>query len=243
MSNKLGSFISKKGNQGLKVMLAAHMDEVGFIVKRIDDKGYIYFQPVGGWWPQVLLAQQVIITTYKGKEIFGFIGCKPPHVLKAEKRKEMVQIEDMFIDLGVSSKQEVIDLGIQIGDMITPKTEYRKMNNDKYLFGKAMDNRIGCAIVVDVMKRLDNPSNQIYGVATVQEEVGLRGATTCANLINPDIAIVSGTSAGAAVLHTKSFLPATATVDFIAATTGSVEVIRTPIIAEVMFGVNWKFRD
>ena len=114
ISDKLGSFISRKGNNGLRVMLAAHMDEVGFIVKRIDENGYIYFQPVGGWWPQVLLAQQVIITTYKGKEIFGFIGCKPPHVLKAEKRKEMVQIEDMFIDLGVSSKQEVIDLGIQM---------------------------------------------------------------------------------------------------------------------------------
>ncbi len=195
-SDNLGSFISQKGDKGLKVMLAAHMDEVGFVVKYIDNSGFIYFQPAGGWWAQVLLAQQVIIHTYDGKKINGFIGCKAPHILPIEKRSEMVKIEDMFIDIGVDSKDEVEQSGIQIGDMIVPKCEYYEMVNPKYLFGKAMDNRIGCAIMVDVMKNIADLeiNNQVFGVATVQEEVGLRGATTASNKINPDISIAIDTS-------------------------------------------------
>lgn len=189
--DNLGSFIGIKKGNGPKIMLAGHMDEVGFIVKRIDDNGFIYFQPAGGWWSQVMLAQRVVITTEAGTEILGVIGSKPPHVLNAEERNKVVDIKDMYIDLGVASKEEVIALGIEIGDMITPDVKFERMNNEKFLLGKAWDNRVGCYVISEVMKHFsDKEVNcNIYGVGTVQEEVGLRGAMTSANKINPDIAI------------------------------------------------------
>ena len=193
--DNLGSFISNKKGNGPKIMLAAHMDEVGFIVKYIDDNGFIFFEPVGGWWNQVMLAQKVTITTSKDKEIYGVIGSKPPHVLGVEERKKTVDMKDMFIDIGVSSKEEVINSGILVGDMITPYAEFMEMENSDYLMAKAFDNRIGCYIVIEVMKRLEkeNLNADVYGVATVQEEIGLRGAKTSADIINPDIAIAVDT--------------------------------------------------
>lgn len=189
--DNLGSFIGIKKGDGPKIMLAGHMDEVGFIVKRIDENGFIYFQPAGGWWSQVMLAQRVVITTETGREILGVIGSKPPHVLNAEERNKVVEIKDMYIDLGVASREEVINLGIEIGDMITPDVKFEKMNNEKYLLGKAWDNRVGCYVISEVMKHFSEKEVKcnIYGVGTVQEEVGLRGAMTAANKINPDIAI------------------------------------------------------
>ena len=190
-ADNLGSIITLKKGNGPKIMLAAHMDEVGFIVKRIDDNGFIYFQTIGGWWGQVLLAQRVTITTSKGDKIYGVIGSKPPHVLPAEARKVPVEINDMFIDLGVKNKKEVEDLGIKIGDMITPDSKFSLMNNSDYMIGKAFDNRIGVYVMIEVMKKLKdkNINANVYGVGTVQEEIGLRGANTTAHIINPDISI------------------------------------------------------
>ncbi len=195
-SDNLGSFIARIGDKGPKIMLASHMDEVGFVVKHIDDNGFISFVPVGGWWNQVMLAQKVRITTRDNKTYDGVIGSKPPHVLSVEERKKPVEIDDMFIDLGVYSKEEVQNLGIKPGDMITPVGDYQKLANQDFVLGKAFDNRIGCYIICEVLKRLGNDRNNeatIYGVSTVQEEIGLRGATTSSNLINPDIAIAVDT--------------------------------------------------
>lgn len=193
--DKLGSLIYTKGDHGPKIMLAAHMDEVGFVVKNIDDNGFIYFMPVGGWWNQVMLAQKVRITTEDGKTYEGVIGSKPPHVLSAEERKQPVDMNDMFIDLGVYSKEEVENLGIKPGDMICPVGDMTSMSNPDFVLGKAFDNRIGCYIVSEVLKTLakERIASQVYGVFTVQEEIGLRGATTSSNLINPDIAIAVDT--------------------------------------------------
>ncbi len=195
--DKIGSFISKSRHDGdVKVMLAAHMDEVGFVVSKIDDNGFIFIKPVGGWWSQVVLAQKVKITTRDGKKFNGVTGSKPPHILSATARKKPIDLDDVYVDLGVDSKQEVIDLGINIGDMITPNIEFEVMNNEKYLLAKAWDNRIGCYIMSEVMKRIheDELSCSVYGVATTSEEIGLRGAKTAANFINPDIAIAIDTS-------------------------------------------------
>jgi endoglucanase len=172
----LGSLIAKKTGKegGPKIMIAGHLDEVGFTV--------------GGWWSQVMLAQRVTIVTKKG-DVTGIIGSKPPHILSAEARKKPVEIKDMFIDIGASSREEAARWGIQPGDMVVPYFEFTVMNNEKMLLAKAWDNRIGCAIAIEVLKRLkgvDHP-NIVFGVGTVMEEVGTRGAKTAATKIEPDI--------------------------------------------------------
>jgi putative aminopeptidase FrvX len=187
----LGSLIAKKTGKenGPKIMVAGHLDEVGFMVTQIDDKGFIRFQTVGGWWSQVMLAQRVTIVTRKG-DVTGVIGSKPPHILPPDARKKPVEIKDMFIDIGASSRDEAMEWGVRPGDQIVPYFEFTVLNNEKMLLAKAWDNRIGCAIAIDVLKQLKNADhpNVVYGVGTVQEEVGLRGAKTSANFIQPDIA-------------------------------------------------------
>ncbi len=187
----LGSLIARKAGDenGPKIMVAGHLDEVGFMITQIDDKGFLRFQTIGGWWSQVMLAQRVTIVTRKGN-VTGIIGSKPPHVVSAEVRNKPVDIKDMFIDIGASSKEEVAEWGVRPGDMVVPYFEFTVMNNEKMLLAKAWDNRIGCAIAIDVLKQLKDVHhpNIVYGVGTVQEEVGLRGAKTSANQIKPDIA-------------------------------------------------------
>jgi endoglucanase len=189
-TDNLGSLIAKKVGKdgGPKIMIAGHLDEVGFMITQIDDKGFLRFQTVGGWWSQVMLAQRVTIVTSKG-DVTGVIGSKPPHILSAEARKKPVEIKDMFIDIGASSREEVLEWGVRPGDMVVPYFEFTVMNNEKMLLAKAWDNRIGCAIAIDVLKQLkaeDHP-NVVYGVGNVQEEIGLRGAKTAAYSIEPDI--------------------------------------------------------
>lgn len=187
----LGSIIAKKEGlaDGPKVMITGHLDEVGFMVTKIDKDGFIRFQTVGGWWSQVMLAQRVTIVTRDGHNITGVIGSTPPHVLPAEARKKPADIKDMFIDIGAASKEEALSWGILPGDMIVPYFEFTVMNNENYLLAKAWDNRIGCAIAIDVMKQLENEQhpNVLYSVGAVQEEVGLRGAKTATHLVEPDI--------------------------------------------------------
>lgn len=190
-TDHLGSIIGEKigAENGPKIMVAGHLDEVGFMVTRIDSKGFIYFQTIGGWWSQVMLAQRVTIMTKEGN-LTGVIGSKPPHILPPEARKKPVDIKDMFIDIGASSKEEAEEFGVRPGDSIVPYFEFTQMKNEKMLLAKAWDNRIGCAIAIEVLDQLkdeDHP-NIVYGVGTVQEEVGLRGARTSAHLIQPDIA-------------------------------------------------------
>ena len=189
-TDNLGSLIAKKvgDENGPKIMVAGHLDEVGFMITQIDSKGFLRFQTVGGWWSQVMLAQRVTIVTSQG-EVTGVIGSKPPHILPPEARKKPVDIKDMFIDIGASSREEVQDWGVKPGDMVVPHFEFTVMNNEKMLLAKAWDNRIGCAIAIDVLRNLKDAShpNVVYGVGTVQEEVGLRGARTAAAKIQPDI--------------------------------------------------------
>ncbi|WP_050616804.1 M42 family metallopeptidase [Bacillus testis] len=191
VTDGLGSLIAKKtgDENGPKIMVAGHMDEVGFMVTRIDEKGFVYFQTVGGWWSQVMLAQRVTIFTAKG-ELTGIMGSKPPHILSAEARKKPVDIKDIFIDIGASSAEEAKEWGVRPGDMVVPYFEFTVMNNPKMLLAKAWDNRIGCAIAIDVMKNLktEQHPNIVYGVGTVQEEVGLRGAKTATFKVQPDLA-------------------------------------------------------
>jgi putative aminopeptidase FrvX len=196
--DNLGSIIAKKvGNpNGPRIMVAGHMDEVGFMVTTITDEGYVKFTPAGGWWSQVMLAQQMVITTCDNKEIRGVIGAKAPHILTAEERAKPVAMDKMYLDLGVANKEEAVKLGIKPGDMITPYIEAIEMSNPKYLLGKAWDNRVGCAAAIQVLENIqgEKHENIYFGVGTVQEEVGLRGAKTSSYKIQPDIGIALDTT-------------------------------------------------
>ncbi len=184
----LGSFISKKGDGDIKVALVSHMDEVGFIIKHIDENGYLFFDPIGSWFNQTMLNQKVIIKDFDDNNHIGIIGSIAPHSLTSKLKEKPIAIEDMFIDVGLNSKEEVLQAGINIGNFVAPYSEYIEFGKDK-IMSKALDNRIGNSIVIDVMKNLDNKNIELYGVGTVQEEVGLRGAQTSASTIKPDIAI------------------------------------------------------
>lgn len=194
--DRLGSVIARKQGtaDGPKIMFAGHMDEVGFMVTYITDEGYLKFQTLGGWWEQVMLAQRVVVHTRKG-ELMGVIGSKPPHILSPDERKKVVEKKDMFIDIGVDSKEEALALGVRPGDPVVPVCPYTPLANPKYVMAKALDNRVGCALVVEIMKSLQGVEhpNTAYGVATVQEEVGLRGAATSTYAIEPDIAFALDT--------------------------------------------------
>ena len=191
-----GIFAKHTGDkEGPRVLMGAHMDEVGFMVSRITDEGFLFFVPIGGWWSQVVLAHQVTVTTQDGKEYIGVTGSKPPHVLTQEVRNKPIDIKDVFIDIGATSKEEVHEMGIRPGDMITPYIKTRRMNKTSFLLGKAWDNRIGCAVAIEALKYAaeNKHPNILFSGANVQEEIGLRGAKVAPNLIKPDIAIALDT--------------------------------------------------
>ncbi|MBU9827591.1 peptidase [Rahnella perminowiae] len=188
----LGSFIARKGTRGPKVALIAHMDEVGFIVKHINAEGFIYFDTVGSWWNQSMLNQRVEIKTASGEKIPGIIGSVSPHALTEEDKCHPVKIEKMFIDIGAASAEQVRERGVAVGDFICPEPFFSTFGDDG-IMAKALDNRAGCAVVAEIFRQCQNPDIQLYAVATVQEEVGLRGAQTSAEAVKPDIAIVIDT--------------------------------------------------
>src|SRR5438105_11424676 len=142
ISDNLGSIVAYKSGQGVnpdnapRVLLAGHMDEVGFLVTMIDDDGFLKFQTLGGWWEQVMLAQRVTVQTHKG-DLVGVFGSKPPHILSADDRKKMVEKKDMFIDIGVMSKEEAKEAGVRPGDPIIPICPFTVMANEKMLLAKA----------------------------------------------------------------------------------------------------------
>ncbi|OCA92214.1 M42 family metallopeptidase [Pseudobacillus wudalianchiensis] len=170
------------------VMVAGHMDEVGFMVTQITDNGMIRFQPLGGWWGQVLLAQRVQIMTNNGP-VIGVIGSIPPHLLSEEQRKKPMEIKNMLIDIGADDKEDTKKIGIKPGQSILPVSPFTPMANEKKILAKAWDNRYGCGLAIELLKELKGEKlpNTLYSGATVQEEVGLRGAQTAAEMIKPDI--------------------------------------------------------
>jgi len=176
-----------------RIMLAAHMDEVGFAVQSITKTGLIKFSPLGGWWPHTLLAQRVRILTRAGSEILGIIGAKPPHFLQEAERDRLMKLDDMFIDVGAGSREEVlVELGIRLGDPIVPLSPFTPLSRPDLFVCKALDDRIGVALTIQLIQELesrDHP-NTVVAVATVQEEVGVRGAQTAAFTAKPDAAIV-----------------------------------------------------
>jgi endoglucanase len=189
--DRLGSFIlEKKGGPGPRVMLAGHLDEVGFMVKSVTKEGYLKFLPLGGWWGHVVLGQRLIVKTRRG-DVIGVVGSKPPHELREEDRKKVLEVREMYIDVGATSDWDVRKkLDIRPGDPIIPDSKFTQMANPNLMLAKAWDNRIGCALAAETAKRLQGVKhpNTLFAVATVQEEVGLRGAQTSAFKVQPDVA-------------------------------------------------------
>ncbi len=192
--DQLGSitaFKKSKQENAPKVMLLGHMDEVGFLVKDITETGVLKLHPVGGWFSQTLLAHRVNVTNRYGEVFKGTIGSIPPHMLSAADRAKPMEIAQMAVDVGAQDKEEVLSWKIQVGDMVVVDGPFEKLN-EKRLLAKAFDNRYGCVMGLDILNSLkdkDLPFD-LYVGASVQEEVGLRGATTITNMINPDYAIV-----------------------------------------------------
>jgi len=195
--DRLGSVYGvKRGDaESPRVMLISHLDEIGFMVKEITPEGYLKFLPLGGWWGHVALGQRMRIITSKGT-IIGVTGSRPPHLLPPKDREKVLDIADMFIDVGVQEKYDVTKrLGIRPGDPIVPDSNFTIMGNKKMYMSKAFDNRMACAAVVEVAQKLKKARhpNTFLPCASVQEEVGLRGAQTLAHVTEPDICIVCDT--------------------------------------------------
>lgn len=186
-TDNMGNLIMvKKGkDDGKKIMLAAHMDEIGLMVRHIDKEGFIKFSKIGGINDQMLLNQEVYIHTDNGK-VLGVLGSKPPHRMKASEKRKPVEYENMFIDIGAKDKEEAEKI-VNVGDVATINREFSTLRGS-IVAGKAFDNRVGCLVLIEVMKRIKSDAT-IYAVGTVQEEVGLKGARTSAFKINPDLAI------------------------------------------------------
>lgn len=189
VEDKLGNVIGiKKGKKNTsKAMLAAHMDEIGLLVKMITKEGFLQFTKIGGIDDRVLLAQKVIVHTEKGL-LHGIIGSKPPHIQKEDERKRVITYDELFIDIGAHSQEEARKMGARIGDSVGFDAKFARISKD-ILIGKAFDDRAACAIMIEVLRRLGKTECTVYAVGTVQEEVGLRGATTSAFGIEPDFGI------------------------------------------------------
>ena len=187
--DKLENVIAvKKGKKSSpKVMLAAHMDEVGLMVKTITKEGFVQFAKMGGIDDRILLAQKVVVHTQKGP-LLGIIGSKPPHIQKDEERKKIVTYDQLFIDVGAENLKDANKMGVKVGDPISFDVKYEKIGKD-VVTGKAFDDRVGCAIMIETLKQLGSTDCTVYAAGTVQEEVGLRGAATATFGVNPDIGI------------------------------------------------------
>ena len=191
-TDRNGSVFCENG-EGPRVMIAGHMDEVGFLVQNITPDGFLQFVSVGGWWEHNLLSQRVEIRTRSGEKFIGVICSKPPHFLPESQRRQVMTLDQMFIDVGATSRTEAeVEFGIALGDPICPWSPFTPMAHEDWYMAKAFDNRVGMAGVIQAGRILGQSihPNRLILTGTVQEEVGLRGAKTAAVQSKPDVAIV-----------------------------------------------------
>ena len=208
----VGSVIAQHGSSGPKVMLDAHMDELGGVVRRVTPTGYLSMQMLGGWLDQALPDQRWIIIGKKGP-VHAVTGIRDIHVVPADERSKVYPRDTLYLDVGAKTPAEVAALGLSPGDPVVPDSPFMVMGKgDRYL-GKAWDDRVGLAVIIEALRRLRSTGhpNQLFVVATVQEEVGLRGARTSADLIKPDVGIaieggITGDSPGRNPEETQAML-------------------------------------
>lgn len=191
--DKLGCIIARKVGAAAapRIMLPAHMDEMGLMVKHITDEGFLRFTGMRGWWSQVMVAQRWVVRTRTG-DLTAYTGPKAPHLLTAEERDKPLPMKDMFLDIGASSRNRAEEMGVRPGDPVAPWSPFAELGGGR-LLGKAWDDRAGCALAIEVLRELagrEHP-NAVYAVGTIQEESGLRGAKTSAALVEPEVALVA----------------------------------------------------
>ncbi len=186
----LGSVIAVQGSSGPRIMVDAHMDELGGVVRRVTNDGYLTMQMLGGWLDQALVDQRWTIIGSKGP-VRAVTGIRDIHIVPQEERTRVYPRESVFLDVGAKNAAEVAALGIAPGDPVVPDAPFAVMNGTQNYLGKGWDDRVGCAVLIAAMQKLAKTAhpNQIYWVATVQEEIGLRGAHTAADLVKPEIGI------------------------------------------------------
>lgn len=192
-ADKMGGIYCQQGKSGPTVMLAGHMDEVGFRVKHITHNGFLKIVAVGGWWTHTLLSQRVEVKTQGAQKVLGVIASVSPHHLGQSERSKVLDLTNLFIDIGASSQADAIEnFGIRLGDPIAPAVPFTAMHKADHFMAKAFDNRVGMACVIQSLQELQSESlpNTLVGVGTVQEEVGLRGASIAARKVQPDVAII-----------------------------------------------------
>lgn len=183
--DRLGNVIAHKKGTGPKVAMAAHMDEIGFLVSHVDEEtGYLRIDPVGGFDPRTLIAQRVAVHA-RGGSRYGLIGTKPVHLLTEEERKKVPEMKDLFVDIGLSGKEAREQ--VRVGDPVTLVQTFAEVGN--MVTGKAFDDRLGVYVGIEAVRRLGKYKADVYFIATVQEEVGLRGARTSAFAVAPDIGV------------------------------------------------------
>lgn len=175
--------VIKGKDSSKKIMITAHMDEIGFIVTHIDDNGFVRFHTLGGFDPKTLTAQRVIV--HGKKDLIGVMGSKPIHVMTAAERNKVPQTTDYFIDMGMSKKE--VEKYIEVGNPVTRERELIEMGD--CVNCKSIDNRVSVFILIEALKKIKNPPYDVYGVFTVQEEVGIRGAQVATQAIQPDFGI------------------------------------------------------
>ncbi|MFX1566527.1 MAG: M42 family metallopeptidase [Promethearchaeota archaeon] len=200
----LGNLLAiRKGSQeNTRILLDAHMDEIGFIVRFIHKNGFLRLTPIGGWDPRILPGHRVILRphgTDSATQIFGVIGATPPHLTTAKERERVIAIDDLFVDIGIQTKDAVEAMGVRIGTPLTVWQPFVELPNDT-VSGKAFDDRVGCLIIIEVLKQLAKSKNHKATIAmnfAVAEEIGGRGARTGAYTLDPDVALaLECTSAG-----------------------------------------------
>lgn len=186
----MGSILATQGTSGPKIMVDAHMDELGGMVRRITPKGLLTMQMLGGWLDQALVDQRWVIIGSKGP-VKAVTGIRDVHVVPAEERTRVYNRDGLYLDVGATSDAEVRAMGISVGDPIVPDAPFEVLNGTGNYLGKAWDDRVGCAVVIEAMRRLATTPhpNQIVYAITTQEEIGLRGAHTAADVIKPELGI------------------------------------------------------
>ncbi|NIO21492.1 MAG: M42 family peptidase [Candidatus Aenigmarchaeota archaeon] len=199
--DKIGNLIARKGKGSPKIMINAHMDEIGLMVKHIDEKGFIRFEPIGGWDNKIIQAQKFKIHGSKGT-VIGVVGAKAIHLQEREEGKKTTKIKDMFIDVGAKNKKEVEKMGISVGDFITQHGGFNKLGGSR-VTGYGFDDRIGCLELIEIVKGLKKFKGTVYAVGTVKEELGLIGIRGSTFSINPDVLISLDVTFSGDVPHLK----------------------------------------
>jgi endoglucanase len=195
----LGNLIATiNPSRDFTVMLDAHMDEIGIMVSYVEEGGFLRFAPIGGWDPRVLPAQQVEIRSRDGKKYRGVIGASPPHIQTPEEQKQVLKVEDLFIDVGVTSRDEVFSRGIGVGSPGVLHYPFASIGGHRVM-GKALDDRVGCGVLIRCLESFSKkrPDFTLAANFAIGEEVGLRGARTAAHQIKPDVALVVEGTVGA----------------------------------------------